>query len=248
MIHTSRQLKALVRNLSKGDSTKAQIIIRNYVMERFLERLSVSPYRGNLILKSGALVASIVGLDNRSTLDVDATFKNLPLSEESARKVVEDITGIQLGDGMAFEITSVAPIMDEAEYPGIRVTLNSTLETMRTPLKVDFPNGSGTIVRWRNVDAIERQTNMTYAVLTEWAGAFQNGYYDGSFSVVYNLEDGVVHRWSPVYSAGMGQAVSTSPQGNPAGRSGPAIGICHDCGTILYGSDSESRVFGLGAQ
>ena len=66
MIHTSRQLKALVRNLSKGDSTKAQIIIRNYVMERFLERLSVSPYRGNLILKGGTLVAGIVGLVVRS--------------------------------------------------------------------------------------------------------------------------------------------------------------------------------------
>lgn len=53
MIHTSRQLKALVRDLSKGNSTKTQIIIRNYVMERFLERLSLSPYRDNLILKGG---------------------------------------------------------------------------------------------------------------------------------------------------------------------------------------------------
>ena len=141
MIHTSRQLKALVRNLSKGSSTKAQIIIRNYVMERFLERLSVSPYCDNLILKGGTLVAAIVGLDNRSTLDVDATFKNLPLSKESARKVVEDITGIQIDDGMVFEITSVALIMDEEKYPGIRVVLNSMLETMRTPLKVDFSTG-----------------------------------------------------------------------------------------------------------
>jgi len=73
MIRTSRQLKALVRNLSKGDSTKAQIIIRNYIMERFLERLSISQYRDNLILKGGTLVAAMVGLDNRSTLDVDAT-------------------------------------------------------------------------------------------------------------------------------------------------------------------------------
>ena len=141
MIRTSRQLKALVRNLSKGDSARAQIIIRNYVMERFLERLSVSQYRGNLILKGGTLVAAMVGLDNRSTLDVDATIKNLPLSEESARKIVEEITGIQIDDGMAFEITGVAPIMDDAEYPGIRVTLDTTLETMRTPLKIDFSTG-----------------------------------------------------------------------------------------------------------
>ena len=141
MIRTSRQLKALVRNLSKGDSTKAQIIIRNYVMERFLERLSISQYRDNLILKGGALVASMVGLDNRSTLDVDATVKNLPLTEESARNFVDDIVGIAIDDGMTFEIKSVAPIMDEADYPGIRVSLDTTLETMHTPLKIDFSTG-----------------------------------------------------------------------------------------------------------
>ena len=141
MIRTSRQLKALVRNLSKGDSTRAQIIIRNYVMERFLERLSVSQYRDNLVLKGGTLIAAMVGLDNRSTMDMDATVKNLPLTEESARKYVEDITGIQINDGMAFEIKSVAPIMDDAEYPGIRVTLDTTLETMHTPLKIDFSSG-----------------------------------------------------------------------------------------------------------
>ena len=141
MIRTSRQLKALVRNLSKGDSTKAQIIIRNYVMERFLERLSISQYRDNLILKGGTLVAAMVGLDNRSTLDVDATVKNLPLTEESARSFVEDITGIAIDDGMAFEIRNVAPIMDESDYPGIRVSLDTTLETMHTPLKIDFSTG-----------------------------------------------------------------------------------------------------------
>ena len=141
MIHTSRQLKALVRDLSKGDSTRAQIIIRNYVMERFLERLSISPYRDNLILKGGTLVAAMVGLDNRSTLDVDATIKNLPLTEESVRKIVGEITSAPINDGMVFEIKSVAPIMDDAESPGIRVSLDTALETMRTPLKIDFSTG-----------------------------------------------------------------------------------------------------------
>jgi predicted nucleotidyltransferase component of viral defense system len=134
-------LKALVRNVSKGDSGKAQIIIRNYVMERFLERLSLSSYRKNLILKGGALVAAMVGLDNRSTMDVDATLKNLPLNEDSARRIVEEIIAIQIKDGMSFEIKSVAPIMDEADYPGIRVMLDTTLESMHTPLKIDFSTG-----------------------------------------------------------------------------------------------------------
>jgi len=78
MIHTSRQLKALVRNMSKGDSAKTQIIIRNYVMERFLERLSISSFRDNLILKGGTLISAMVGLDSRSTMDIYATVKTFP--------------------------------------------------------------------------------------------------------------------------------------------------------------------------
>jgi predicted nucleotidyltransferase component of viral defense system len=138
MIHTSRQLKALVRNMSKGDSLKAQIIIRSYVMERFLERLSLSKYRDNLILKGGTLVSAMVGLDNRSTMDVDATIKNLPLSEQSVKKIVAEIAAVPIDDGMSFEIKSSAPIMDETDYPGIRIILESSLETMKTPLKLIF--------------------------------------------------------------------------------------------------------------
>lgn len=141
MIHTSRQLKALVRNISKGDSGKAQVIIRNYVMERFLERLSLSQYRNIMILKGGTLVAAMVGLDNRSTMGVDATLKNLPLNEDSARTIVEEITAIHIEDGMIFEIKSVTPIMDEADYPGIRIMLDTAIETMHTPLKIDFSTG-----------------------------------------------------------------------------------------------------------
>ncbi|MDR2043100.1 MAG: nucleotidyl transferase AbiEii/AbiGii toxin family protein [Clostridium sp.] len=141
MIHTSRQLKALVRNLSKGDSAKAQIIIRNYVMERFLERLSLSRYRNNLILKGGTLVAAMVGLDNRSTMDVDTTVKGVDLSAESVREIIGEITAVEIDDGMTFEIKSIEPIMDEADYPGIRVMMETMLETMRTPLKIDFSSG-----------------------------------------------------------------------------------------------------------
>jgi len=141
MIRTSRQLKALVRNRSNGDSTKAQIIIRNYVMERFLERLSLSIYREKLILKGGLLVSAIVGIDNRSTMDIDATVKDFPLSLIDARKIVEEVLSVQIDDGMSFEILSVDSIMDDSDYSGIRVILNSMIETMQTPLKIDFSTG-----------------------------------------------------------------------------------------------------------
>jgi len=141
MIRTTRQLKDLVRNMAKGNGPRTQIIMRNYVMERFLERLSLSSYRDQLILKGGMLVSAIVGLDTRSTMDIDATFKETQLTEESSRKAVEDITSIPLEDGMTFHVNSVSPIMDESDYTGIRVMMTATLERMRIPLKIDFSTG-----------------------------------------------------------------------------------------------------------
>ena len=98
MIRTARQLKDLVRNMAKGNSTRSLIIMRNYVIERFLERLSLSDYREKLILKGGTLVSAIVGLDTRSTMDIDATFIGFQLTGESARKAAEDITDISLDE------------------------------------------------------------------------------------------------------------------------------------------------------
>lgn len=141
MIKTSRQLKALVRNLTKGDSIQAQIIMRNYVMERFLERISLSKYRNNFILKGGMLISAMVGLDTRSTMDIDTTIKNMPLSLENAREIIEEIIAVPIDDGMTFSIKSVDEIMDEAEYSGVRANLEAALETMRTPLKIDISTG-----------------------------------------------------------------------------------------------------------
>ena len=138
MIHTSRQLKALVRNRSHGDNAKAMTLIRNFVMERFLERMSLSKYSGNLILKGELLVASMVGLENRATMDIDAAIRNYNLSAEDAREMVEDIIAVPLEDGIQFDVKSVESIMDEAEYPGIRFKLEAVLDTMKTPLKMDI--------------------------------------------------------------------------------------------------------------
>ena len=91
MIHTAKQLKDKVKNMSGGNSEVAQALIRTYFMERFLERVSVSEYRNNFILKGGMLVASIVGVDMRATMDIDTTVKALPLNEKDARAIIERI-------------------------------------------------------------------------------------------------------------------------------------------------------------
>ncbi len=138
MIHTSKQLKDKVRNISKGDNNIAKVLIRNFIMERFLERVSVSDYRNNIILKGGMLVASIIGIDLRATMDIDATIRSLPVNADDARRFVSEICAIPLDDGVSFRITSVSDIMTDFEYPGIRMMLEATLERMRQVIKIDI--------------------------------------------------------------------------------------------------------------
>ena len=141
MIHTSRQLKALVRNRSNGNSAKAQTIIRNYIMERLLERISLSEYQDRFILKGGVLVSALVGLENRATMDIDTTIKNLPLTVDDVTNILTKIMKVKVEDGITFSIKKVSEIMDEAEYPGVRAMLEAQLDTMRTPLKIDISTG-----------------------------------------------------------------------------------------------------------
>ncbi len=141
MIKTSTQLKAKVRNMSGGDNKKAMILIRNYVMERFLERVALSQYRNNFILKGGMLVAAVVGLATRATMDIDTTVRSLTLSMENARKIVEDIIAIDLLDGIDFEITKVSDIMEDHDYPGIRFVLEASLDKMKQTIKIDISTG-----------------------------------------------------------------------------------------------------------
>lgn len=116
-------------------------------MKRFLERVTISEYRNNFILKGGLLVASIVGVDMRSTMDIDTTVKALPLNEEDARRIIEEICKIEIDDGISFRITSVKEIMEDFDYPGIRMMLEAMLEGLRQPIKIDISTNDAIIPR-----------------------------------------------------------------------------------------------------
>lgn len=141
MIQTSKQLKDLIRNLSKKNAADAQILMRNYMMERFLERISLSEYRDHFVLKGGMLIAAMVGLDTRSTMDMDATVKGFPVNEASVKDMVEKILAVPVNDGVSFRVKRVQSIMDEAEYPGVRVSMETEFDGVITPLKVDISTG-----------------------------------------------------------------------------------------------------------
>ena len=141
MIKTARQLKDLIRNLSKDKSADAQILMRNYMMERFLERISLSEYRDKFILKGGMLVAAMVGLDARSTMDIDATVKGATVGIEEVENMIASIISVPVDDGVEFRLKRISEIMDEAEYPGIRVSMETEFDVVITPLKIDISTG-----------------------------------------------------------------------------------------------------------
>ena len=141
MITTARQLKDLIRNLSKKKSADAQILMRNYMMERFLERISLSTYKDQFILKGGMLVAAMVGLDARATMDLDATIKGTNVNVTDVETVISRIISIPLDDGVSFRIKQISEIMEEADYPGVRVSMETKFDGVITPLKIDISTG-----------------------------------------------------------------------------------------------------------
>lgn len=141
MISTAKQLKDLIRNLSKKKSADAQILMRNYMMERFLERMSVSEYKDKFILKGGMLVAAMVGLDARSTMDIDATIKGADVNVEAVERIITNIILVPMDDGVTFRVKQILEIMDEAEYPGVRISMETEFDGVRTPLKIDISTG-----------------------------------------------------------------------------------------------------------
>ena len=138
---TPEQIKGRIKSVAKQNNADARTLMRIYMMERFLERLAQSEYRDNFIIKGGILVTAMIGVVHRSTMDIDTSMKNLNLSAEDALRVVNQVKDIDLDDGVSFEVKDVSNIMDEMEYPGIRVTMNANVGRLITPLKIDISTG-----------------------------------------------------------------------------------------------------------
>jgi hypothetical protein len=140
-VSKAMSLKAKIRNIAKQKNIPAQVILQNYMFERLLVRLSVSEYKEKFVLKGGMLVAAIVGLDNRATMDLDTTLKNLPLTPEAIRSALEQVCAISFDDGVVFEVGTIFPIRKDDIYGGYRVMLNASFDTMLTPLSIDVSTG-----------------------------------------------------------------------------------------------------------
>ena len=141
MFTSAAQTKAYIKNKSKETGAHANVLLQNYVMERFLERVSLSPYRENIILKGGFLIASMIGIDKRSTMDMDTTVKGLPMTREELERILLEIIAIDAGDGVIFDIQDIRSIHDISEYDDFRVSLRVSIFSIRVDMKIDFTAG-----------------------------------------------------------------------------------------------------------
>lgn len=140
-------IKAKIRNLAKNNNLSSQEVLQMFLFERFLERLSKSDYKSNFVIKGGFLVSSLIGINNRTTMDMDSTIKGLPLTEENIIKVVNSIINIELNDGIQFEIKDVNYIRESDEYENFRVSLVANIGKTKNPMKLDLTTGDATTPR-----------------------------------------------------------------------------------------------------
>ena len=138
---SSRQVKDLIKNMSKKKGINAQLLLRNYMFERLLERIAYSDFSQHFVLKGGVLVASIIGVDLRSTMDMNATIQGYPMNKEAIEKAFLDIMAISLADGVNLSLGKVERIRDEAKYAGFRLSIHAQMDQVRLPLKVDLTTG-----------------------------------------------------------------------------------------------------------
>ena len=135
------QLKAFIKNKAVEKHISAQLVMQNYMLERLLERISLSPYKNNFILKGGFLISAIVGLDTRATMDLDTTIKGFTLTHESILKIFTEICTIRIADDVQFEVVGISDIRETDDYPGIRVALKANYSPISVPLTVDVTTG-----------------------------------------------------------------------------------------------------------
>ena len=135
------QIKGRIKNIAKQNGTDPISLLRIYMMERFLDRISQSKYKDDFIVKGGILVTSMIGVSLRSTMDIDTTIRNFNLTKEETTRIVNEIKDIKLDDHIEFILNDVSDIMDNMEYPGIRIHMDAKLENLIVPIKIDISTG-----------------------------------------------------------------------------------------------------------
>ena len=141
MIKNAKSLMDKSRNIAVKNNITINEVLQNYMFERILERLSVSKYKNNFILKGGLLLSSIMGIDTRTTMDMDTCIKGIDLTDEQLYEVLQEILNIDVNDGVKFEIRNSQPIREEDDYGGLKYNLLAIFDNLRVNLSIDIATG-----------------------------------------------------------------------------------------------------------
>ena len=141
MIKNSKSLMDKAKNIANKSNITVNEVLQNYMFERILERLSISKYKNNFILKGGLLLSSIMGIDSRTTMDMDACIKGINLTDEELYRVLTEILSIDIQDNVTFNIKNFRPIREEDTYGGLKYNLIATFDGLKVNLNVDIATG-----------------------------------------------------------------------------------------------------------
>ena len=141
VIRNDASLRGKCKAIAKKHGIMAQEVMQMYLFERFLARLEKSEYVDKFILKGGLLISSLIGVENRTTMDMDATLQAISLDEESVSRMISDICSIRCDDGVSFAFESVETIREDDDYGGLRAHIRSRFGRMDTPMKIDLTTG-----------------------------------------------------------------------------------------------------------
>lgn len=185
MIKNAKSLMDKSRNLAASCNITANEVLQNYMFERILERLSVSKYKNNFILKGGLLLSSIMGIDTRTTMDMDTCIKGIDLTDKQLYEVLQEILNIDIEDNVSFEMKNSKPIREDDDYGGLRYNIVAKFDNIRVDLSIDIATG----------DLITpREIEYDYKMMFE----------DRNFKIMtYNIESIIAEKFQTVVSRGI---------------------------------------------
>lgn len=140
MFSNANSFKAKIKNISKDKGIPAQQVQQHYLIEQVLKLISTSSYRDSFIVKGGYLIGQMIGLDKRTTMDLDVTLKGTEMSRENLIDIFEEILCSKTDD-FSFSVDKLEPIRQDDEYGGFSLKLNATFDTLKEVVFIDITTG-----------------------------------------------------------------------------------------------------------
>ena len=138
---TPEQLKGAIRSMAAKKNLRAQEVLQMFLFERIIDRLAASSFRDNFILKGGLLISSMIGIGERTTMDMDTTVRGIQMEDDEIVSAVKEIIAMDVGDGISFEFQKIEPIREDDAYNNFRVHLRAKYGKIDSPMKIDITTG-----------------------------------------------------------------------------------------------------------